>query len=103
MQFWSDGRNWPIPSSKSDAVPDNDWPLVGQWRMEVAPGDERTDDFFLNMIQVGDESLSSLPRTELQETASEIDLTFDYNDKSFSIRFDKNASQDYGCLINVTQ
>lgn len=103
MQFWSDGRNWPIPSSKSDAVPDNDWPLVGQWRMEVAPGDERTDDFFLNMIQVGDESLSSLPRTELQETASEIDLTFDYNGKSFSIRFDKNASQDYGCLINVTQ
>ena len=98
-QFWSDGRNWPLPAEKGTAVPDDDWPMVGQWRMEVRPGEARTEDVFMHMIQVGDESLAALPQTETFETDAEIGVTFIYDGKSWRLAFDKSGT--YGCNITV--
>jgi len=48
-QFWSDGRNWPLP--KGYRTPDTT-PLLGQWRVEVSPRRARAGDLFLHLIQV---------------------------------------------------
>ena len=50
-QFWSDGRNWPLPAGYR--TPD-DTPLLGQWRVEVSPSEKRENDLFLHLIEVGD-------------------------------------------------
>jgi len=73
--------------------------MVGQWRMEVRPGEARTEDVFMHMIQVGDESLAALPQTETFETDAEIGVTFIYNGKSWRLAFDKSGT--YGCNITV--
>ena len=98
-QFWSDGRNWPLPADKGANVPDEDWPYLGQWRMEVKPGTAAKSDVFMHIIQVGDESLSALPATMTFNTASEAGVEFDYNGKSWRIAFDKTRT--YGCVITT--
>ena len=98
-QFWSDGRNWPLPAEKGTNVPDEDWPYLGQWRMEVKPGTAAKNDVFMHMIQVGDEGLSALPQTTTFETDSEIGVQFNYNGKPWRVAFDKTKT--YGCNIKI--
>lgn len=98
-QFWSDGRNWPIPSDKAKWLPDNNHPLVGQWRVEVSPKSASKTDYFLHIIQVGDEELYRLPKCKTSETDKGVELTFSYNGKSYSMLFDK--ASNYGCKIVV--
>ncbi len=54
-QFFSDGRNWPIPlkCQKKRGIPETN-PLLGQWRVEVSPMKAQKSDFFLHLIEVGD-------------------------------------------------
>ena len=107
-QFWCDGRNWPLPVLTPDDygyasrgnVPPDEWPLVGQWRVEVKPGKASKADYFMHIIQVGDESLSQLPATKTFETRAKIGVEFVYNGKKFRLSFDK--TKNYGCDINVT-
>lgn len=107
-QFWSGGRNWPIPTltpedygyAQRNNIPPNDHPLVGQWRVEVRPASARKDDFFLHIIQVGDEKLRRLPDTHTFEDDNNIILEFRYLGKNFRLSFDKNSK--YGCDISVT-
>lgn len=98
-QFWSDGRNWPLPADKGASVPDEDWPYLGQWRMEVKPGTAAKNDVFMHMIQVGDETLSSLPQTSTFDTSSETGVEYEYNGKSWRVAFDKTKT--YGCNIDI--
>ena len=100
-QFWSDGRNWPLPADKGSIVPDETWPMLGQWRVEVKPGSARKADVFMHMIKVGDEAMSSMPATSTFETTSEIGVEFTYEGKDFRIAFDKTSNQNYGCNITV--
>jgi heparin/heparan-sulfate lyase len=108
-QFWSDGKNWAIPEYKqgdpmykrSRNIPHNNHPLVGQWRVEVSPKKASTTDHFLHIIQVGDESLQSLPQTECKESNNAVTLDFDYGGKHYSLLFDK--TQKSGCKIKVTK
>lgn len=106
-QFWSDGRNWPIPEltpedygyNKRHLFPPNDHPLVGQWRVEVTPAKAAASDVFMHMIQVGNNSLKSLPKTKTFEDAQAMGVEFKYNGKTFRMSFDK--TKDYGCQITV--
>jgi hypothetical protein len=50
-QFWSDGRNWPLPA---DWRTRDDEELLGQWRVEVSPAEADTNDVFLHLIQAGE-------------------------------------------------
>ena len=98
-QFWSDGMNWPLPADKGANVPDEDWPYLGQWRMEVKPGTAAKNDVFMHIIQVGDEGLSALPATTTFDTSTQAGVEFTYNGKSWRVAFDKTGT--YGCSINV--
>lgn len=108
-QFWSDGKNWAIPEYKREDpmykrtrnTPHNTHPLVGQWRVEVSPKKASTDDHFLHILQVGDESLRQLPQTQCKDGKDAVMLDFDYDGKHYSLSFDKTKNS--GCTIKVTK
>ncbi|NLS96266.1 MAG: hypothetical protein GXX96_29350 [Planctomycetaceae bacterium] len=60
-EFWAAGKNWDIldrglkPENKA---------MMGQWRVEVAPGAARKDDCFLHVIQVGDRQLAQMDQVQ---------------------------------------
>lgn len=72
-QFWSDGRNWPLP--KGYRTPDTT-PLLGQWRVEVSPRQERTEDLFLHLIQVGDSALKAMADSKLVRKGKQVGVRF---------------------------
>lgn len=106
-QFWSDGRNWSIPEltpedygyASRGAIPPNNWPLVGQWRVEVKPGTASKTDYFMHMILVGDESLGGMPKTKTFEDEKSMGVEFKYEGKKYNVVFDK--ASNHGCNIIV--
>ena len=107
-QFWSDGKNWPLPDlNKEDKNQthvakqkiDDSHPLFGQWRIEISPKRAAKKDYFLNIVQVGDKSLQALPKTKMSETPDEVILSFDYNKKGYRLTFDKR--KNYGCKVEI--
>lgn len=93
-QFWSDGRDWPLPELTPEDwnyplnLPPDTHDLYGQWRIEVAPAEEKTDDLFLHLIQVGDkDSLESMVTSTLEKTGDMVGLRFAYKGKDYEVRF----------------
>ena len=78
-----------------------DHPLVGQWRIEVSPKMAATHDHFLHIVQVGDETLKSLPKTKTKESDNEVTLSFEYQERSYTLSFDK--TKEYGCKIEANK
>ena len=107
-EFWSDGKNWPLPVltpedygyAKRYLVPPPTHPQIGHWRMEVLPGQAAKEDVFMHILQVGDESLKKLPETVTFEDSERIGTEFEYSGKKFKVTFDKKSN--YGCIIGVT-
>ena len=101
--FWSDGRNWPLPKLTPQEygynmnLPPANHPQLGHWRMEVSPQTASKEDMFMHIIQVGDKNLSDLPDTETFETATQIGVKFTYLGKDHTLTFDKTKA--YGCRI----
>ena len=101
--FWSDGRNWPLPKLTPQEygynmnLPPDNHPQLGHWRMEVSPQTASKEDLFMHIIQVGDKNLSDLPDTETFETATQIGVKFTYLGKYHTLTFDKTKA--YGCRI----
>ncbi len=84
-EFYSNGRNW-------DVVPDvkQQWgetALWGRWRIEVSPGTPRMEDVFLHLIQVGDQTLSSMIESKLVENDDEIGVEFQADGKTVIVTF----------------
>ena len=98
-QFWSDGKNWPLPAELPSNCPPETWPLLGQWRVEVKPGAARKEDIFLHMLQVGDNNLKALPETTLNDTDDALSMSFVYEGKNCTLSFNKKSN--YGCSIDV--
>jgi heparin/heparan-sulfate lyase len=70
-EFWSDGRNWPLPAAAAGQSPPPlpQTELMGGWRIEVAPAVTQADDCFLHWIEVGGLAKTNLtPARLLQET-----------------------------------
>ena len=105
--FWSDGRNWPLPVltpddygySKRHIIPPPDHPQIGHWRVEVKPGKPSGKDYFMNIFQVGDTSLKRLPETPVFEDESSMGVSFVYGKHRYTVTFDKD--KDYGCDIKT--
>ena len=101
--FWSDGRNWPLPKLTPQDygynmnLPPANHPQLGHWRIEVSPKTASDKDLFMHVIQVGDKNLSHLPDTETFETTTQIGIKFTYLGKHRTLTFDKTKS--YGCRI----
>jgi len=63
-EFYAAGKNWSIDAGGLE--PEN-LAMMGQWRVEVTPAHARKDDVFLHVIQVGDQTLTTMDVTELIE------------------------------------
>jgi heparin/heparan-sulfate lyase len=61
-EFWAAGKNWTLVDR--GLTPENK-AMMGQWRVEVSPGSARQEDFFLHVIQVGDQQLAVMDDMEL--------------------------------------
>jgi heparin/heparan-sulfate lyase len=72
-QFWSDGRNWPLPIGYR--TPDES-PLLGQWRVEVTPEKRSKKDQFLHLIQVGVRGVNKRVDSELIRGEDRVGLSF---------------------------
>lgn len=100
-QFWSDGRNWPLPILTPDdwnyrksrsKVPLDTIPLLGQWRIEVTPKTPKLKDSFLHLIQTGDNSLNRMISSKAIEMDGKKGVEFVYQGKSYQILFFDNDS-----------
>lgn len=83
-QFWSDGRNWPLP--KGYRTPDTT-PLLGQWRVEVSPGRPAADDVFLHLIQAGDTTVARMADSKLVRKGGLVGVQFRYRDAEWRVLF----------------
>lgn len=108
-QFWSGGRNWPMPVftpddygyTKRNLFPPDTHPEVGQWRLEVRPPAGNKCDFFMHMIKVGEESMASMPSTKTFDKDGKMGVVFKYDKKTYTVTFDKAA--DFGCDVDVVK
>lgn len=90
-EFWADGQNWPIPANSpalrtlgiKDAsdVAEN----MGRWRVQVTPATLRTDDLFLHLIQVSDQSVVKMIQSRVCETQQQIELSFAVGPRVYAI------------------
>jgi heparin/heparan-sulfate lyase len=94
-QFWSDGRNWPLPElipgdwnyRRRPEAPRDTVPLLGQWRIEVAPPNPAIVDHFLHLVQVGDDSVTSMVSSEKIEADGMVGVRFEFDSKKYEIMF----------------
>ena len=94
-QFWSDGRNWPLPVLTPDDWNyqnmqwlDDNHDLFGQWRIEVTPDKPNKDDVFLHLLQVGDTSLRSMSNSTVLKTDEMVGTSFVHEDKEYEVLFE---------------
>ena len=83
-EFWAAGRNWDIVAR--GLTPENR-AMMGQWRVEVTPGAARTDDCFLHVIQVGDQSVEKMDRMELVGDQEMPGVRITRGEETFEARF----------------
>jgi heparin/heparan-sulfate lyase len=91
-EFWANGKNWELNEEvlKRDAQQrekTGKGMLWGHWRVEVSPGAARTEDVFLHVIQVGDQSLPEMVATEAIEEAGQVGVRFAYAGRRIEVRF----------------
>ncbi len=83
-EFWAAGKNWSIVDR--GLKPEN-LAMMGQWRVEVTPGEARTDDVFLHVIQVGDQQLESMDEVQLVETDGTAGARLSIGDRTWEVTF----------------
>lgn len=76
--------------------------LMGRWRVEVTPGAARTDDVFLHLIQVGDQSLTEMSDAEVGRDADgNVTLSFDASGRTVNLLLP--ISGDIGGWIRIAE
>jgi hypothetical protein len=86
--FQAAGRNWSIDPGK---LKPEALAMMGQWRLEVNPGEARRDDVFLHVIQIGSQELARMSPVELLETDTIAGARIDTGDESWEITFAKTG------------
>ena len=61
--------------------------LMGGWRIEVSPGAPRTQDVFLHVIEVGDQTVEAMTDAELIEGEGTVGVSFAADDATVRVTF----------------
>jgi heparin/heparan-sulfate lyase len=102
QDFMVEGKNFPVEKDFYAGMlkrSGNELPLVGHWRMEVAPPAAQESDVFLHVIQVGAKELQAMDGTKLEEDGPEYRLTITRPDRTVMVRFDKNDMLKGGIIV----
>lgn len=111
-EFLADGVNYSITTGVSAGVKDSlpntatltykEVPeLMGRWRMEVKPGSARTDDVFLHLIQVGDQSPEAMCEARVQAGDGGVEVSFAAGEKS--VRLGLSSTGGVGGHLVITR
>ena len=111
-EFMADGVNYPITAGPSERTAKSGLrrsklkykqppELMGRWRMEVSPGAPRTDDIFLHLIQVGDQTLERMCDAQVQTTGDAATATFAAGQRAVTLRF--AAKGDVAGHVRIAQ
>ncbi len=95
-QFWSGGRNWPLPDSSQNTIP-----LLGQWRMEISPAQTAAKTDFLHILQVGDLALQNMVETTPIKKEGMKGVKFIYDAKQYEIVF--LDGKEHGGQISISK
>ncbi len=99
-EFLVNGFNWEVDPElmPRDQIPE----LMGHWRVEVKPGSARTDDVFLHLIQVGDQSLKSMSSAQaVIGDDGVVTLTFDATGRMVTMLLPTTG--DVGGYIRISE
>jgi hypothetical protein len=79
---WAADTGSHVATLQYEEVPE----LMGRWRVEVKPGSARTNDVFLHLIQVGDQSLQSMSDAQVSSADDgTVNLTFDASGRTVTL------------------
>lgn len=87
-EFVAAGQNWSIVS---DGLKPENLAMMGQWRIEVTPGNPRKSDVFLHVIQVGDQQLAAMDQTTLLETDDTRGVSLTTNSGIWEVAFNSTG------------
>lgn len=83
-QFWSGGRNWPMPKGhRTD--PNN--PLLGQWRVEISPAQARAPDVYLHLLQATGKDTARMVDSKVVRKGRRTGLRFQAGTDTWEILF----------------
>jgi hypothetical protein len=97
-EFWAAGKNWEIDPGDLKA---EQLAMMGQWRVEVSPGEARSDDLFLHVIQVGDQGLEAMDQTALTRTPTTASVRLQSGERTWEVTF--GTEGDLGGHIRLTR
>jgi hypothetical protein len=97
-EFWAAGKNWDIDTGN---LKPEQLAMMGQWRVEVSPGAPRTEDVFLHVIQVGDQSLAAMDPAELIEADGSVGARVAAGDRVWEVTF--RTQGDLGGHLKLTE
>ena len=83
-EFWAAGRNGEIDAR---GLNPEHLAMMGQWRLEVSPGEPRAEDLFLHVIQVGDQTLQAMSATELLESDGTVGARVKSDEGTWEVTF----------------
>jgi heparin/heparan-sulfate lyase len=92
-EFWAAGRNWDLQPS---TLKPEQLAMMGQWRVEVSPGAARTEDLFLHVIQVGDQTLAAMDQADLIETDGAVGARLTAGNRTYEVTFAIQGDLDFG-------
>ena len=87
-RFRAAGQNWDIVS---DGLTEDNLAMMGQWRVGIAPGAARKKDFFLHVIQVGDQNLAQMDKTELLRSSDTCGVRLTAAGQTWEVVFNING------------
>lgn len=87
-EFRAAGKNWDIVSG--GLKPEN-LALMGQWRVEVTPGNPRKSNVFFHVIQVGDRQLESMDKTSLLNEDDKCGIRLTAGDVTWEVTFNSTG------------
>lgn len=97
QEFFAAGKNWDIVATR--LKPEN-LAMMGQWRVEVTPGQPRKEDVFLHVVQVGDQSLEAMDDVTLVQGEGTCGVRLRAGGDTWEVRF--NATGELGGRIKRT-
>ena len=97
-EFLVEGANYALDAGPSEEIRKNEYQigksqrkgvpeLMGRWRMEVRPGSARTEDLYLHLLQVGDQTLEKMGEARATVSEGTAEVVFAAGEREVRLRF----------------
>ncbi|HOX03807.1 MAG TPA: heparinase II/III family protein [Candidatus Paceibacterota bacterium] len=88
-EFWAAGTNWSLQAKR---LSPSERAMMGQWRVEITPGQARKDDLFLHVIQVGRQDLAAMSPVTRVERDGRIGARIEIGADTWQVMFNPTGA-----------